>query len=166
MSLFRDEAPVLGQNIQIKELSGFGAGSPVVNYFKPTTREIISVSPLSATSTAGWAYVAPFKCQVISAKVIYTVAGGALAAVDIAKFTQAGQPQAPGTAPNGTTVVDQLSATIPLTGAANTVYAGTLSTAAGQPTVLNAGDALAYNFSGTLTGLANLLIQIEITQLG
>jgi len=97
---------------------------------------------------------------------MYTVAGGAAAAVDVAKFTQAGQPQAPSTAPNGTTVVDQLSASISLTGAANTTFAGTLSAAAGSPNVLNAGDALAFNFSGTLTGLANLLIQIEIAQIG
>ena len=167
MSLFRDEGPALGAGTLLKEVSGFGAGNPVTNYFKPQTREYVTQFPLTATSaTSGWLFVAPFKCQVLSAKVVYTTAGGAAAAVQVVNIPQAKQPLVPSTAADGTNAIAQLSSAIALTGAANTVFAGTLSAAAGSPNVINAGDMLAYQLSGTLTGLAGGYLQVEISQLG
>jgi hypothetical protein len=168
MPLFRDENPALGPTTSLKELSGFGTGTPSVNYYKPTTREFITLTGLVAASpTSGWLYVAPWALQVVAAKVVYTTAGGAGATINITKVQQAAQPIVASTADNGTTVRNLISAPIALTGAANTVFPGTVnSAAAGSPLILAAGDMVAYQLSGTLTGLAGGYFQVEIAQIG
>ena len=168
MALFRNENPNLGPATTLQELSGFGSGTPLVSNFKPTTREIIQINqPLTASSaTSGWVFVAPWTCLVLSIKVVYTAAGGAAAALAMVNFIQSGQPQAPSTAANGTTVIALQSANLSLTGTANTVFPASLSSASGSPLIMHAGDAMAYQLSGTLTGLAGGVVQVELAQIG
>ena len=52
MSLFRNENPILGPQTSLTELSGYGAGTPKSNIYKPTTREIISVNVDAVTFAA------------------------------------------------------------------------------------------------------------------
>ena len=164
MALFRDEAPVLGQAIQVKELSGYGAGTPVTNYFKPTTRELVDVTMQAAGQhITQWVYQAPWKCQVVAVHENHTVAS-ASGTIDVVRI------QADGVAPaaaNGTTIISMLGAgPMSTAGAANTRQNLALSTAAGLPLVLNAGDQLAVVAGGSNVGYAGGVVQIEITQLG
>lgn len=163
MSLFRDENPVLGPSTQVKELSGYGAGNPVVNYFKPCTREIIDFTMSSAAQhTTGWVFQAPWKCQVVGIHENHTVASTS-GTLDIVKI------QADGVAPaaaNGTTIISQLTAPMSTAGAANTRQNLALSTASGSPLVLNAGDQLAVVSGGTNTNYAGGSVQIEVSQIG
>lgn len=170
MPLFRDENPALGPSTAVKELSGFGAGSPVVNYFKPCTREFISFAQGSATVPATqYVWVAPFACQILSVKVTLSAlsTSGTLA---ITRTLQSALPSAPSTAANGSTILNVLSAASVNIGAAgitaNQFTAPALSTASGSPLVMAAGDAIALQFGGTLTSLTGLLVQIEIAQIG
>lgn len=165
MSLFRNENPNLGPQTTLAELSGFGSGQPTLSNFKPTTREIIVSSPIAAASVPNFLFIAPWACQVVSIKATYTTAGGASAAIQLTKVLQSALPTAPNTAV-GASVIALTSATIPLTGTANTTLVGTLSTAAGSPTIMAAGDQIGYILSGTLTGLVNLVIQVELAQIG
>ena len=162
MALFRDEAPALGQNFQVKELSGYGAGTPVTNYFKPCTREIVDVTmPTTAQHTTQWVYQAPWKCQVVGIHENHTVAS-ASGTLDVIRI------QADGIAPaaaNGTTLISMLTAPMSTAGTVNTRQNLALSTAAGNPLVLNAGDQLAVVSGGTVTQYAGS-VQIEVVQLG
>ncbi|SRR6266403_1752218 len=166
MSLFRDENPALGPTTQVKELSGYGAGTPVVNYFKPGTREIIDVPLLSASTTPAnfWVYQGPFSSQFVGAHANFTVTSTSGTA-NLVKITADGI--APSTADNGTTVRNLLSAPMSLSGTANTRVNGSLnSAAAGSPLILNPGDQIAIQLGGTLTGLAGCNVQFELAQIG
>lgn len=174
MPLFRDENPALGPTTVVKELSGFGSGNPVVNYFKPTTREIVSwsqnVSGNAYTSGSGqYMFIAPWQCKVLSIKATFTTAGtGASQALNVNKVPQAGLPIAPGTASNGTTVIAVTSAAgISLLGTANTTISDPLSVAGGTTLTLQPGDQLCVQFSGTVTTAAvGLFVQVELQQIG
>jgi hypothetical protein len=163
MALFRDEAPVLGQAIQVKELSGYGAGNPVTNYFKPTTRELVDVTMQAAGQhVTQWIYQAPWKCQVVAIHENHTVASTS-GTIDVVRI------QADGIAPaaaNGTTIISMLTAPMSTAGAANTRQNLALSTASGNPLILNAGDQLAVVAGGSSVNYAGGVVQIEITQLG
>lgn len=170
MSLFKDENPQLGASVSVKEFSGFGAATPVVNYFKPQTREVVAFAQASATIPATqYVFVAPFACQVISVKATLTAlsTSGTLA---VTRVPQASLPLAPSTAVGTSGVLNILSSATVNIGSggitANNFTAATLNTAAGSPTVLAAGDAIAVQFGGTLTSLTGLLVQIEIAQIG
>jgi len=166
MPLFRDENPALGAQVTVKEISGFGSGNPVVNYFKPQTREYISFIQGQATVPATqFVFVAPFACQVVSVKATWTVVSTS-GTLQVVKFQQASLPSAPSTAANGTTIVNLLSSTINLAGTVNTTNVGSLSSASGSPLVLATGDQIALQFGGTMTGQAGLLVQVEIAQIG
>src|SRR6266550_5206243 len=118
MSLFRDESPALGASTTEKELSGYGAGNPVANYYKPTTREFIQVTGLAAAALAAdWIWQAPWACQVIGVKANFTVTSTS-GTLQIVRVTA--DAVAPATAANGTTVVAQLSSALSLSGTANT----------------------------------------------
>jgi len=69
-------------------------------------------------------------------------------------------------AANGTTIILLTSAVTSLQGTANTRQNLALSTAAGNPLVLNAGDQIAFFWSAATTGLAGCNVQIELSQLG
>jgi hypothetical protein len=177
MSLFRNESPNLGQQTTVSEVSGYGPSSSATNVasnnFKPTTREVVTIPGLtSASPTSAWVYVAPWQCQVVAVRATFTTTSSS-GTLDVRRFTQAGLPQAPSTAANGTTVIELLTSALSLSGTANTTVQATkypfgsagLATVAADGQVLQAGDQLAIILGGTLTGLAGCLVQIEIQQL-
>lgn len=171
MSLFKNENPVLGPATQESELSGYsgaGAGYTIQNQaFKPTTRELVDIQ-FNATINAGsnltgYVYQAPWKCQVIGIRYNCTAAAAA-GVLSLERII--GDSVAPAAA-NGTTIILLTSAVMTLSGlAANTRQNVALSVAAGQPTVLNAGDQIAYFLSAVPTSLVGGNVQLEIVQLG
>jgi hypothetical protein len=167
MGLFRNEGPNLGPATTVFELSGYGSGNPVQNNYKPTTREIIEV-PFNAIINAGsnltgYIYQAPWSCQVIGIHYNCTTAAGA-GVLSLERII--GDSVAPAAA-NGTTIILLTASTMTLSGlAANTRQNLALSTAAGSPLVLNAGDQIAYFLSTVPTSLVGGNVQIELAQLG
>lgn len=91
--------------------------------------------------------------QVVAASVRFTTAGGASCAVTV---EVAGAAVAPG---SGTA---QLTATMSLTGAANTTVNGTIIAA---PTVISAGSSVNLVFSGTVTGLLGAVVTVVLQRL-
>ena len=169
MALFRDESPALGRLTTVAEVSGYAgsnypaAGEPLQNYFKPTTREILSVPMVAASSTTAYIYQAPWQCQVVGIHFNCTTAAsqGVLSVERII-----GDSVAPAAA-NGTTIILLTAATLTLSSAtANTRQNLALSIAAGSPLVLNAGDQIAYFLSAAPTSLVGGNLQIEIVQIG
>lgn len=118
---------------------------------------IIVTSELLASSVDKHIFIAPFACRVISAREIHSVVGGASAAVRLRKITDTSAPGAAASA----TVKELTTATFDLTATINTTQVGTLVAAAAKVInsdfVLAAGDKLALDFSGTLTGLVGLV---------
>ncbi len=164
--LFRNENPNLGPSTQINELGTLGTNSTLVsNNFKPTSREFVTVTQLAAASLASdWIYQAPWACQIIAVRANFTVTSTS-GTLNIVKVTA--DAIAPATADNSTTVRNIVSAPLSLSGTANTRVNGVMNSAAsGLPTFLNAGDQLAYQLAGTLTGLVGLTFQVEYTQIG
>jgi len=166
--LFRNENPNLGPSTQIQELSGYtgaGAGYTIAtNNYKPGSREIIDYQLIAAGATGGqWVYQAPFACQVIGAHINWTVQSTGASNLSIERITA--DALAPAAA-NGTTIILLTSAVTSLQGTANTRQNLALSTAAGNPLVLNAGDQIAFFWSAATTGLAGCNVQIELSQLG
>lgn len=163
MSLFKDENPQLGASVSVKEFTGYGAGNPVVNYFKPQTRECLSVPLVAASSITAYLYQAPFTCQVVGIHFNCTTAAGA-GVLSVERII--GDSVAPAAA-NGSTIILLTAATLTLSGAtANTRQNLALSVAAGSPLVLNAGDQIAYFLSTAPTSLVGGNLQIEIAQIG
>ena len=112
------------------------------------------VIPINAASVDQWAFIAKYACQVTNVSVIYTVAGGAGATVDIKKSTSV---QAPA---SGTTMLD---AVVDLTATANTVYTPTLAAAAACQ--LASGNTIGIDLSGTLTGLVGGIVVITMMRI-
>src|SRR5882672_1443428 len=133
MSLFSTESPVL-------------ASTTIVGSNKVMPYETVNVA-LSATSVSQGIFIAPNFS-------VSGTAGGSGAALTIEHLTGT-QAAGAGTA--------LLTATIPLTGTANTVLYGTLSTTvtAAQGTI-SPGDRIGVILSGTLTGLANCILQVSV----
>lgn len=163
MSLFRDENPALGPTTTVKELSGTGAGTPVVNYFKPTTREIVTASLLAAGgANSQWVFEAPWACQVVAIRFNGTVVGAA-SNLSVEKITA--DATAPAAA-NGTTIVLLTNAVFALNSfTPNTFVAPALSAVSGALN-LNAGDQIALFVSAASTGLLGAVVQIELAQIG
>jgi len=166
--LFKGEFPVLGPTTQIQELSGYtgaGAGYTIaLNAYKPGSREIIDYQLLANAGSAGqWVYQAPFTCQVIGLHINWTVQSTGASNLSIERITA--DAIAPAAA-NGTTIILLTSAVTSLQGTANTRQNLALSTASGNPTVLNPGDQIALFWSAATTGLAGCNVQIELAQIG
>lgn len=106
---------------------------------------------LLAASVDCWAYVAREPCRVLGFSEVHSVVGSTSAAVRPRKVTGVA---APGAAASATVV--ELSASIDLTAAVNTVVTPALVTTEGVP-LLAAGDKIGLDFSGTLTGLVGTL---------
>jgi hypothetical protein len=171
MALFRNEAPALGLGTTLQETSGYAgnpAGAPVVNNYKPTTREFIDLQANAATITAtngvsGYMFTAPWACQVVGIKAVAATPASSSMTIQFYKCPVASQPVAPG----GTGSVQLLASALNLDSGlvANTVAVQTLSTTASS-LQLAAGDVITYVASGAATGLNGGLIQVEIVQLG
>jgi len=101
-------------------------------------------------------YIATRPMKVVGAKCYYTVVGGSGAVVQITKDTST---DAPGV---GTNLLTNTSGTgFDLTAAIKTVQEGALSVTPAE-LLLAAGDRLSVDFAGTLTGLAGLVIEVEL----
>jgi hypothetical protein len=166
LSLFRNESPNLGAATTVQELSGFGAGNPIANNFKPTTRQFVETNLDAVRNTAsqltGWLFCAPWKCQIVQAKVVSEVSATSSATVQVFTVPVASQPVAPASGNQVFSAAQQLSSS---TLTANTVFLQVLTTSASN-LVLNAGDLVGYVLSATPTGLVGGLLQLEIVQLG
>lgn len=115
------------------------------------TRFPVTMS-LTASAVDTHAFVASSPCQVVAVEEIHSVVGGASAAVRPRKITDT---SAPGAAASGT-VKELTTAAFDLTAAVNTRVAGTL-VASEADRRFAAGDRLAFDVSGTLTGLVGAL---------
>lgn len=164
MSLFSNEAPILGAGTTLAEV-GLGptsSSTQVGHAYKPTTRELVDVTiQAAAQHVSQWIYQAPFKCQVVAIRENHTVASSS-GTLDVVKIMA--DAVAPATA-NGTTIISQLTGPLSTAGTANTRQNLALSSATGNPSILNPGDQLAVVAAGTATGYAGGILQIEIVQL-
>src|SRR5271157_4123936 len=98
MSLFRNESPNLGPATTVQEASGFGAGTPLISNYKPTTRQFVEAGfdgVRNAAALTGWLFVAPWKCQIISAKLVAQVSATAAATMQVYTLPVASQPASP-----------------------------------------------------------------------
>lgn len=168
MSLFRNEAPQLGLGTTLQETSGYAgnpAGSPAVNAYKPTTRQIVESGfdgVRNAGALTGWLFVAPWQCQIVAAKVVTEVSATAAATIQAYVVPVASQPEAPSSGNQVFSAAQQLSSS---TLTANTVFAQTLTTST-KNLILNAGDMIGYTISAAITSVIGGLLQIEVVQLG
>lgn len=107
---------------------------------------------LTASSVDEWVWIAPERCKLIGISEVHSVVGGALAAVRPRKVTAVTTPGAAA----GATVLELTTANIDLTATVNTPQEPALSA---TPSDLRfaAGDLLAHDFSGTLTGLVGMV---------
>lgn len=129
-------------------------GSSTRRLLPETWTEQFVLSGASAATAANFNqfYTAPYGVEVVSVRARFSAAGGAGAAVGLKK------------APSGTGTdagTDVLASNIALTGTANTNVSGTLhATVANRK--LAAGDSLGAVDAGTLTGLTDLVIIVEL----
>lgn len=112
-------------------------------------KSIYVTIPINASSVDTNVWIAPTAHQIVSISEVHSVVGGASAAVDVKKCTGTTAPA------SGTTVF--ASSTIDLTATINTNQTPTL-TATVATLKLAAGDRIAFDFSGTLTGLVGVVV--------
>ena len=105
-----------------------------------------------ATAVDIYAWYAPRRCKLMGIKEVHSVVGGASAAVRPRKITA--DATAPGAAAGATVL--ELSAAIDLTTTANTEQTPAVTTT-GDRHIFAAGERLALDFSGTLTGLVGMV---------
>jgi hypothetical protein len=119
--------------------------------------DIILTVLIDANSVDRQVFVAPYACRLVSVREIHSVVGGASAAVRPRKITDTSAPGAAASA----TVKELTTANIDLTATINVTQVATLTAIAAILTnsdiYLAAGDKLALDFSGTLTGLIGVL---------
>jgi hypothetical protein len=113
-------------------------------------------SELLAASVDKWAFVATRPCKLVGIREIHSVVGGASAAVRPRKITDTSAPGASA----GATVKELTQAAFDCTLTINTTQTGTLSATVAD-LQLAAGDKIALDFSGTLTGLVGM-VSIEL----
>jgi hypothetical protein len=167
MALFVAENPVLGAGTKLAELSGAAgnpAGNPALNYYKPTTREIISF-PLGIISDptadiVGPVFIAPWACTLLSAKFVCVTPASASVTLSVYNVPYASQAEA---ATSGNLLVVALNVDSGVT--ANTVAPFTLSA---TKSFLNIGanDMISYSFSAAPMALSGALLQLEFAQTG
>ena len=163
MSLFRNESPNLGPSTSVNEtaLTSASMTTTAVSDLKPQTREIITF-PLVAATTAGWLWVAPYKCQI---KAIRLIAG-----TTVANSTQTIQPvvlpvASQPAAPSSGTALTAAAVPVGSGSTANTPAAAALSATTSVLT-LNPGDLVGMTISGALTALVGAILQMEVAQIG
>lgn len=158
MSLFVGEQPILGDSSVIRSVTGLGD-------FKPQIEEYVAVINLVAASTANQdVFVAsPGQNYQITGVTATFGTASSSGTLDVVKCT--------GTtaAASGTTT---LNATVSLAGTANTPVHGVLATtlsatqlAGAASTAVSGGDRLAIKLGGTLTSLADCLVQIRLKRI-
>lgn len=105
---------------------------------------IVVAKTIDANSVDGHVFIADDAYQIVKVSEIHSVVGSTSAAVDVKKCTGTTAPA------SGTSVF--ASTTFDLTATVNTTQSPALSATA-STLKLAAGDKLAFDFSGTLTGL-------------
>jgi len=108
--------------------------------------------PISGTSVDQHVFIADRAYRVTSISEIHSVVGGASAAVRPRKITDTSAPGAVASA----TVKELTTANFDLTATINTTQNGVLSATASD-LLLAAGDRLALDFSGTVTGVVGVV---------
>lgn len=115
---------------------------------------------LSASSASQYVFIAPVNYQVVAVREVHAVAGGSGAAVNLERLTGT-------TAPGSGIAI--LTTAVPLNGTANTFQSTAASniivTGGTTGTQLQAGDRLGIVLNGTLTGLANCVLQISLARI-
>lgn len=153
MSLFVNEAPILGDNTVVRSIA---LGTDV----KLQVEEFITIPGLVAASTSLDVLICP-KNEQIQITGIEATFGTASSSgtLDLVKM-------------QGTTAVaagtTMLTGTISLAGAANTPVFGTLSSTVSAIQLSNNGtlqDRLGIKLGGTLTSLVNCLVQIRFRRI-
>jgi hypothetical protein len=129
---------------------------PEFKYNKVILDTIVTV-PLLASSVPQHVFTADQAYQVTWVSEIHSTAGSTGAAARLRKITDTSAPGAAASA----TVVEQTTANFDLTATVNTSQTGALSTTLADIR-LAAGDKLAVNLTGTLTGLVgNITIALR-----
>ena len=125
--------------------------------YRHLSDRLILTVPLTASAVDVDVFQADRAYKVVAIRESHSVVGGAAAAVRPRKITDT---SAPGAAA-GANVKELTTANVDLTAAINTVVSPALSATASD-LVLAAGNRIALDFSGTLTGLVgNLTIVLE-----
>lgn len=130
------------------------AKTPLRHSFPDTWAETFVLSGTTAATAANYGefFTAPYGVTIVSVRARFSAAGGSGSTVDIKKA-------ASGTSiASGTSV---LTAPIATNGTPATNVSGTLSGTVAN-TQLNAGDSLGAVAAGTNTGLANLVVTVEM----
>ena len=130
------------KSMDLKGRAGAHKGMVVLTFTAPTATEAVDQN----------VFVADQAYQLVSAEEAHAGKGGSGATVYPGKCTNV---QTPGGSAN------MLAATFDLTGANNTVVAGTLSATLAN-TRLAAGDRIALNFGGTVAGLDGMCVTLVL----
>jgi hypothetical protein len=139
---WQDPTIATGISLAVTDADGLTVGGVKVGTTKSITVELL------AASVDQWVFIADRAYEVTGISEIHSVVGGASAAVKFRKITDT---SAPGAAA-GATVKELATAGFDLTAVINTTQNATLSATASDYQ-LAAGNKIAADFSGTLTGL-------------
>lgn len=164
MALFVNEQPVLGPLTKVNELSGYGAGTPVSNNYKPVTRHVVNIPVnVAAIPASGdsWAWEAPWPCQVVAARFNCTTISSDATPPTLQLY----KVTADSTAPSSGTALFASAVNL------HTIVANTRQeiglTATAASLLMNAGDQLGITIGAhAATGLVGGNLQVEIVQLG
>jgi hypothetical protein len=142
-----------GEFVAVSDASTCGAGK-IIN------SRALTVNLSASSGTTENIFICPSNYQVTEVREVHAVAGGTGAAFNLERLTGT-------TAPGSGIAI--MTATAPLNGTANTtqtVPASSITVTSGSAgTQLQAGDRLGIVLSGTLTGLANCLVQVTLRRL-
>ena len=147
-------AQAAGGNVNLYGSPRYGTtGVPGEVQFNGNSAVTHAITTIVAADVSKHIFICTRAMRLKTASVVFTVAGGAAAAVTVEKLTGT-QAAGAGTA--------LLTAVMILTGAANTVVNGTpIATVASIS--FAAGDRIGVVLSGTLTGLAGGVVTIGLT---
>lgn len=135
-----------GKTLTVTDADALTVGAVIVPQTQSFSAEIL------AASVDKHVFIAPRAIKITAIKEIHSVVGSTSAVVDVRKITDT---SAPGAAASST-VKEFLQTAFDLTATANTTQTGTLSATAADIT-LAAGDKIAFNFGGTITGLVGVV---------
>jgi hypothetical protein len=160
--LFRNEQPNLGPSTTINSTVLKGDSNTTVAAFdhKPQSREIVNLL-IAAATTDGWAFVAPFACEVVAIRFVNDVVANSTQTIQVYKLPYASQPAHP--AGTGAVVLTAAATGVGSTSTADAVAYQALTTTLADRK-LAVGDLIGFHISGTLTSLAGGLLQIEIIE--
>jgi hypothetical protein len=147
MSLFRGEIAYLGD-------ASYCGPNKILN----AVHQVVNLSASSATTE--YVFICPSNYAVIAVREVHAVAGGSGATVNLERLTGT-------TAPGSGIAI--LTTAMALNGTANTVQStapsNIITTGGTSGTQLQALDRLGIVLSGTLTGLANCVLEITLARL-